>query len=337
MDSLTHIALGACMGEAFAGKTLGKKAMLWGAMAQSIPDIDFVASFWMNTSSNLLAHRGFTHSFLFCIIITPLFALLAAYWHKPHNINVKHWMLFFGGVIFTHIFLDAFNNYGVGWLEPFSHKRFSFNMIYVADPLFSIWTGIALVALLLIPRNNTLQRKRIWKTAFSLTAFYLLICIAIKIKVDNSFKKELNNQHINYTQYFTTPAPLQNSLWYVVAGNDSNFYVGYHSIFDNNATINLARFSRNDSLLETIEDKEDLYKLKRFSQNFYTIEKWNDTLVFNDLRFGQMMGWENPNGRFVFHYFLKEKYDNTLVVQRGRFAGWNKKTFLSLFKRMEGN
>ena len=69
MDSITHLALGACMGEAFAGKTLGKKAMLWGALAQSIPDIDFLASFWMNTTSNLLAHRGFTHSLLFCALI----------------------------------------------------------------------------------------------------------------------------------------------------------------------------------------------------------------------------------------------------------------------------
>ena len=93
------------MGEAFAGKMLGKKAMLWGALAQSIPDIDFLASFWMDTSSNLLAHRGFTHSFLFCLIITPLFALAAEYWHRPHNISLKHWMLFFGAVIFGHIFL----------------------------------------------------------------------------------------------------------------------------------------------------------------------------------------------------------------------------------------
>ena len=29
MDSLTHIALGACMGEAFAGYKVDKKAMLW--------------------------------------------------------------------------------------------------------------------------------------------------------------------------------------------------------------------------------------------------------------------------------------------------------------------
>jgi inner membrane protein len=63
VDSLTHIALGACMGEAFAGKKLGRKAMLWGAMAQSAPDIDFLAGFWMDTPSNLLAQPGI-HTFI---------------------------------------------------------------------------------------------------------------------------------------------------------------------------------------------------------------------------------------------------------------------------------
>jgi inner membrane protein len=45
MDSLTHIVTGACIGELFLGKQLGKKAMLWGAITQSLPDIDFVTSF----------------------------------------------------------------------------------------------------------------------------------------------------------------------------------------------------------------------------------------------------------------------------------------------------
>ncbi len=107
MDSITHLALGACMGEAFAGKTVGKKAMLWGAMAQSIPDIDFMAAAWMDTTSNLLAHRGFTHSILFCALITPGLALLAERLHRPHNISLQKWILFFRSVIFIHIFLDA--------------------------------------------------------------------------------------------------------------------------------------------------------------------------------------------------------------------------------------
>ena len=77
MDSLTHIAVGACMGEAFAGKTVGRKAMLWGILAQSIPDIDFIASFWLDTPDNLLAHRGFTHSLLFGALIATIMAFLA--------------------------------------------------------------------------------------------------------------------------------------------------------------------------------------------------------------------------------------------------------------------
>ena len=93
------------MGEAFAGKILGKKAMLWGALAQSIPDIDFISSFWLDTPSALLAHRGFTHSFLFCGLITLFFALLAERLHRPHNIHLGKWSLFFGGAIFIHIFL----------------------------------------------------------------------------------------------------------------------------------------------------------------------------------------------------------------------------------------
>jgi len=336
MDSITHIALGACMGEAFLDRKLGKKAMLWGALAQSVPDIDFIASFWMNTSNNLLAHRGFTHSFLFVIIIAVLFALIAERWHRPHNISFRRWLLFFGGVIFIHVFIDAFNNYGVGWFEPFSHQRISFNAIFVADPFFSIWTGLA-VLFLIISKRSWRQRKKWWMMGLLMSGVYLLYCTFNKVKIDNEVKDILQKQNIQYTRYFTTPTVFQNWLWYVVAGNDSGYHVGFRSVFDSKKEIDFTYFPRNDFLLEPQKGNEELQKLKRFSQEFYTAEKWNDTLVFNDLRFGQIMGWQNPRGNFVFHYFLKDGADNSLVVQRGRFKGWNKKAFNSLLDRIKGN
>jgi inner membrane protein len=336
MDSLTHIALGACMGEAFAGRTLGKKAMLWGALAQSVPDIDFVTSFWMDTSSNLLAHRGFTHSFLFCFLITPVFALAAERWHRPHNIRLGRWMVFFGAVIFIHIFIDAFNNYGVGWLEPFSHERISFNAIYVADPFFSVWPGIACMALIYLKRWKP-KRKFWWRFGLGLSAVYLLYCLANKAKMDTDVKDILQKQNITYTRYLSTPAPLQNWLWYVVAGNDSGYHVGFRSVFDSKKAISFQYFPRNDSLLNPVNDHEDLQRLIRFSQQFYTVEKWSDTLVFNDLRFGQIVGWANPKERFVFHYNLQHSGDNKLVIQRGRFAKWDWKVAKALFTRIKGN
>ncbi|MFZ9743821.1 MAG: metal-dependent hydrolase, partial [Chitinophagaceae bacterium] len=67
---------------------------------------------------------------------------------------------------------------------------------------------------------------------------------------------------------------------------------------------------------------------------FYTLEKWGDTLVFNDLRFGQINGWENPHSKFAFHYFLSHPKDNELIVQRGRFAGLNYNSGKVLLSKM---
>lgn len=335
MDSLTHLTLGACMGEAFAGRTLGKKAMLWGALAQSIPDIDFVASAWMNSSSALLAHRGFTHSFLFTVIIAILFALIAERWHRPHNIRLQKWLLFFGAVVLAHVFLDAFNNYGVGWFEPFSHRRISFNAIYVADPFFSIWPIIATAVLLYLPRLLPV-RSIWWKIGLGISSVYLLYCVINKWNIDTDVKNILQKQQISYTRYMTTPAPLQNWLWYVVAGTDSGYYTGFRSLFDTRETINFQYFPRHSNLLDSISNQEELQKLIRFSQQYYTVEKWGDTLVFNDLRFGQIMGWSNPKGKFVFHYYLQQPDGNKLVVQSGRFSGWNKQTFESFIQRIKG-
>lgn len=331
MDSLTHIAIGACLGEAFAGKKLGHKAMLWGAVSQSLPDIDFLASFWMDTAANLLAHRGFTHSFLFCLLAAFLLGLVAEKWHRPHNISLFKWCLFFGAMIFIHIFIDAFNNYGVAWFEPFDDKRISFNAIYVADPFFSIWPFIAL--LLILFHNNG---RKWYLPGLALSFCYLMYCLFNKAMIDKDFKAGLSEQKISYSQYFTTPAPLQNWLWYVVAGDEKGYYVGFRSLFDK-GSLKLSYFPKNDSLLTGVKDHRDIQDLIRFSQNFYTVEHYGDTLVFNDLRFGQIIGWHNPRGKFVFHYYIQHPEDNELVVQRGRFAGWNKETALALVNRIKGD
>jgi inner membrane protein len=336
MDSLTHIALGACIGEAFFEKGFGKKAMVWGALAQSIPDIDFIASFWLPTSEDLLAHRGFTHSLLFALVIVPVFALVADKIHRPHNIMFKKWYWFFTAEVLMHLFLDGFNNYGVGWLEPFSHQRFSFNILYVADPFFSIWPGIAFVMLLILHRFHK-HRNFWWKLGLTLPFLYLIYCGYNKVMINKDVKHILATQNIPHQRYFTTPTPLNNWLWYIVAGTDTGYYVGFRSVFDTQNKIDFEYFPRNDSLLNNMSDHEDLQHLIRFSQQYYTIEQWNDTLVFNDLRFGQIVGWQNPKEKFVFHYFLQHPEDNELVVQRGRFKGWNLLTAKSLLQKIKGN
>jgi len=40
MDSITQIVLGAAVGDAVLGKKIGNRAMVWGAIAGTIPDLD---------------------------------------------------------------------------------------------------------------------------------------------------------------------------------------------------------------------------------------------------------------------------------------------------------
>lgn len=338
MDSLTHIVLGACIGEAFAGKQVGKKAMFWGALMQSLPDIDFIASFWLNPVNDLLAHRGFTHSFLFILLVTPLMALIAERVHRPHDISLKKWLTFFAAEMLVHIVLDAMNAYGTGWFEPFSHHRFGFNILFVADPLFSIWPGIAFVALLLM-RNKNRQARLNWvRMSLLMCVFYLGFGVVSKLATDREVKQMAAKQNIHYTRYFSTPTPLNNILWYVILEDSAGYHLGYRSFFDRDTSMLFTYFPRNKELLKPVQDEEDTHRLIRFSQGYYTVEKWGDsTLVFNDLRFGQMIGWNNPQAGFVFHYFMQSPDDNTLVIQRGRFSNWNKEAMLSLLRRMAGN
>lgn len=324
------------MGDAFAGKQLGKRAMFLGAVAQSVPDIDFIASFWLNTSENLLAHRGFTHSFLFVGMMTPLLALLAERWHRPHDISIKRWMIFFGLQALIHLLLDGMNVYGVGWFEPFSHHRVSYNWIFVADPFYSVWLGIAFVVLLILKRNH--PRRWWWrKFGIGLSTVYLLYCGLNKIKIDSDVRDVFAKQQISYNSYFTTPTPLNNWLWYVVAASDSGYYIGYRSLFDSERKIDFHFVPRNDSLLKPVSNHEDLHKLLRFSKGYYTVKNQGDTLVFNDLRFGQMIGWNDPGAPFVFYYYLQHPSENDFVVQRGRFARWNGVALRSLIRRIRGN
>ena len=116
----------------------------------------------------------------------------------------------------------------------------------------------------------------------------------------------------------------------------AGYYIGYRSVLDEGPGTGLQFYPRNDELLAPVRDQDDVRKLIRFSNGYYTLEKWNDKLVFNDVRFGKIMGWEENSTRFVFHYFLQNPYSNNLVVQRGRFANWNPKAIGALWRRMWG-
>ncbi|MDR3712947.1 MAG: metal-dependent hydrolase [Puia sp.] len=336
MDSITHIVLGAVIGEVIAGRRLGKKALLLGAFAQSLPDIDFVASFWLDTSRDVLAHRGFTHSFLFVLLAAFLLALLVRRWSWGRLLSLRSWLFFFGLELFVHVFIDAFNAYGTGWFEPFSHYRVSFGSLFVADPFFSMWPALSLLVLLMLKRGR--RSRKYWAGGgILLSCIYLLYAILNKQRIDTRVERQFRQDQLSYTRYFTTPTPLNSFLWFVVAEVPGGFQTGYASVFDRDDAIPFHFFPKGDSLLVPFRDRQDVRNLVRFAKGYYTVEHWHDTLVLNDLYFGQIRGWEMPDARFVFHYYLQDPGNNKVIVQRGRFEGWDRRAVMAFIRRIEGH
>ncbi len=330
MDSVTHIVLGACVGEVLMDKKAGKKALLWGALAQSIPDIDFINGAWMPLTKELMAHRGITHSFLFALLASFFLALVAKQWHKKDAISISKWFSFFLIEVLIHLLLDSLNNYGIGWFEPFSSKRIAFNVLYVADPLFTI-VPLYVFFFLLLTKMDHRRRLKTARVGILIPLVYLSFALVNKINMERAVERHVARS----VQHFTAPTLLNNFLWTVVIKDSSGFQVGYKSIFDKKDFI-FTRFEQNTSFLDSIHDHIEVMDLKTFSQGYYTVEKRKDTLVFNDLRFGQINGWENPSSKFAFHYYLSHPAENDLVVQRGRFAGLNFQSGRVLLAKMFG-
>lgn len=82
MDSLTQIVLGAAVGEVAAGKKVGNRAMLIGAIGGTIPDLDVLANFVADDMTALAFHRGISHSFFFAFIAPFFFGWLTQQFYK---------------------------------------------------------------------------------------------------------------------------------------------------------------------------------------------------------------------------------------------------------------
>lgn len=336
MDSLTHIVLGACIGEAVAGKKLRKKALFLGAIAQSVPDIDFITTFWLSESKDIISHRGFTHSILFAILATFILSWLCRIIFRKIGLTWKHWFLLFGLNIFVHIFIDGFNAYGIGWFEPFSSTRYSFHILYVADPLFSIWPFSACIILMRFKMDN-LRRKLVWRLGIGMSVLYLVYAVINKSIVSAAVRKNLATQNISKENYIITPTPFNTWLWFVSAYDKNGYQVGYRSVFDRRKNMKFTWFPQNRQLLSKVENREELNDMLKFADGQYTLSTRADSVMINILRFGQVVGWYDPKERFAFYYFLDCPGCNEVVVQRGRFERWNRRTLSAFWQRIRGN
>ena len=138
MDSLTQIVLGASVAEATLGKKIGNKAIVLGAIAGTIPDLDIITRFFVDDLTASVMHRGFSHSLIFPFIAAPILAwILKNIYSKYQNVSFYDWLKMFFLAIITHPLLDAQTTWGTQLFWPFEW-RIAIENIFIIDPVYTL-------------------------------------------------------------------------------------------------------------------------------------------------------------------------------------------------------
>jgi len=333
VDSLTQIVLGAAVGEAVLGRKVGNKAMLYGAIAGTIPDLDALASNFTDTITAIEVHRGLTHSIFFAVLASPLFGWLISKIERKSGVGWKSWswLMFWG--LFTHPLLDSFTTWGTQLFWPHD-IRLAFKSIFVIDPLYTL---PFLVFLILAMRRKKEDPKRVKFNRLGLivSTTYLMLTLLLKFIAHQQFVEDLEQQGIFYSRIDTRPTPLNTVLWSANVEAEEDFLIGYYSFFDNEM-IRFESVPKNHHYLGSLKNDKNVQRLIDITNGWYSISEKDGFLYFNDLRFGKL----NPSdedSNFAFSYKLIPEDGSVRAEEEPKRPEDGKQILIDLWERIKGN
>lgn len=278
MDPLTHALSGALLVRATARRprqTLSpdhqqlspvlplRLRIATGFIAAAFPDIDFALRL-IDTMVYLNWHQGPTHS----LILLPFWAWLLAHCFAQ-LLRQYTWRLFFipaclGLVI--HIVGDLITSYGLMLFAPFSTERYSFPLVFVIDPWFSLIIIAGLVTSWLYSHQRVTAVVAL--TGLGIYVFFLSTLYHQAISVAQNY---VNTNALHDATVSVLPQPLSPFHWKLIVRRNGNYHV---------ALVDL----RKTASLSGHESTADLWPWRRIAAAYRptTENTWIDYYQFGD-------------------------------------------------------
>ncbi|SDU14508.1 metal-dependent hydrolase [Halopseudomonas salegens] len=283
MDSVTQAVLGASIYGAMMGPWQGRKALLYGAVLGTLPDMDVVLDYG-DAVANMTFHRGFSHSLFVLGGISVLLAWCIRRW-RPHpgysglRLWLAIWLL-----LSTHVLLDAFTSYGTQLFWPFSPPPAAISSIFIIDPLYTLPLLLAVVVGAIWGLQRTGMR---WQyAALALSTLYLGSTLLGKQMADQQLLAAMHRDGIQAEHTFSSPTPFNTVLWRVVAVDGDDYYEGVVSWLDKSPP-RLERLPRNATAgQQALSGSQAHDRLRWFTRDTLRYDLIDGYWVVTDLRLG---------------------------------------------------
>lgn len=298
MDSLSQIALGSAVAVAVVGRHSSvKKAALWGALAGTLPDLDVFIDYG-DALSNMVKHRGVSHSLFYLSLFSPILALVTCKIHQEMAIY-RQWLLAFWLVLITHPLLDTMTIYGTQLALPFSNHPFGIGSMFIIDPLYTVPLILGL-GWVLLKGKGTLAANT---AGLVFSSCYLLWSVAAQHHVTQTARQQLVQQE--YQNVLVVPTALNTLLWRVLVMTDDAYYEGFYSILEKNTTLHFTAYPLDPALTKQYQHHPDVQTLAAFSHGFYALERQQQNVVMTDLRMGQQQ-------HYAFSFVVPDQADKAV-------------------------
>lgn len=295
--------LGAAIGHAAIGQKEGKNGAIWGAILGMLPDLDVLSFLWVDPVASLSIHRSASHSFIIAILIAPVLGRILRRIHIKGKTTKQEWAVFVGLVFITHIFIDLLTVYGTQILWPISNYAFSFDSIFIIDPLYTIPLALGLL-LSLNGKADSKIRFRANAVGLIISSIYLTWGMGMKLHVHSSFHQGLASKGLLVEQLMTAPTPFNSVLWMGLGTKGDSLYASVYSVLDKRPPTSFISMPRNTHLLDGHRDDRAVDALLLFTKGWYSVEEKDDMLIVSDYRFGRSDIWLGDSGEAMFQWEL---------------------------------
>ena len=335
MDSITQGLLGAVTFAIVKDKEIGKKSLLIGAVAGTIPDLDVFLAPFFNDIEFLSVHRSVSHSIILAVLLSLGLGVLFHSLYKKKQ-SQSSWIFAFFLAIMTHSILDWCTTYGTKLLSPFSARLFSTNNIHVFEPCYTLILLIG-VLLLVFRNRKAFNRQRILNFTLAFSSMYLMWTFVSKGIANQHFVNELQKQNIPYTQLIVSPTPLNSLLWHGIAKSEDGYYFATHSLLDKNETTNFYFETSEHALIDKIKGNRLVKYYLDYTQDFPLIKK--DALgnvKIYAIKYGPVNVFGKPEFLYPLRFNENDMKEELIYIDKTADHKGPVKCYKSLWKRIRG-